>query len=58
MAHSHINVTIQGDSREAVAYALLLKVTDAERVRKGESSWSPDEDWILRTYARCLKATL
>lgn len=50
---------IFGDSKEAVAYALLLGI--AHKLSKthylhGTMIVSADESWILETYSRCLKA--
>lgn len=48
---------IQGDSPEAVAYALLLGIALSEnKTAVGGVIPSADKKWLLRTYAHCLEA--
>ena len=49
-------VQINGDSVEAVALALLdrVAVVEGKEFRQGGA----DKQWILETYAECLKAVL
>lgn len=52
------DVEIKGDSPEAVAYALLLLRLRAETDQgsKGKGGRAtPSGDWILKTYAECLR---
>lgn len=53
---------VQGDSKEAVAYALLLGLPTAQGKIKyignstiGQNVVTADEDWVLNTYAKCLR---
>jgi hypothetical protein len=51
-------ITITGDSREAVAYALLLGIARHEKKNIYFSSGpivEADADWVLATYLRCIK---
>ena len=47
------------ESREAVAFALLEIIGRYENKRQGEKEgWiRADREWVLRTYAQCLKVT-
>jgi hypothetical protein len=50
---------VSGDSKEAVAYALLLGIAQKEGkfyTIAGAAVPSADEEWILRTYIKCLNA--
>ena len=53
MTEQHlVECEIEGDSVEAVAYALFLDVLQAEAA--GAENWRPTKDRILQTYAECL----
>ncbi len=52
-----MKIEIEGDSAEAVALALLHMVAEAEGKLDGEGAWQDaGRDWILDTYAECLRA--
>lgn len=49
---------ISGDSKEAVAYALLLGIANDQgktHAIAGLTVVKADEQWILDTYAKCLR---
>ncbi len=49
---------VYGDSKEAVAYALMICIAGhAERtyLEGGTPIAKADEKWVLETYARCLR---
>lgn len=49
---------VHGDTKEAVAYALLLGIaSNAGKVYSelGTSVVKADEKWVLETYAKCLR---
>jgi uncharacterized membrane protein YukC len=51
-------VEIEGDSEEAVAFALLQMVAQAEGKLDGDGELKGvDRDWILDAYTECLAAT-
>lgn len=56
------NQIVSGDSKEAVAYALLLgiaagqsKIYNAGNQAGAIPVVSADEKWVLETYAKCLQ---
>ena len=50
-------VHISENSPEEVAYKLLQLVADVEnRERYGHGSNPVDREWVLRTYAQCIRA--
>lgn len=52
-------VEIEGDSEEAVAFALLQMVAEAEgRVNEQGRLRGVDRDWILDTYTECLMTVM
>lgn len=52
-----MDVEIEGDSAEAVAFALLRMVMEAEGRDDGEAKEkAPTKAWILDTYVECLAA--
>lgn len=54
--NSHL---VNGDSREAVAYALFLGIAGHEKKSiyyHGAPTVQADADWVLEMYSRCLKA--
>ena len=49
---------VSGDSKEAVAYAMMLGIAQAEGKTytvAGAAVAVADERWILNTYAKCLR---
>ncbi len=51
--------TVAGDSKEAVAYSLLLGIATAENKtqRVADTLYlKADKDWVLSTYRECLAA--
>ncbi len=50
-------VHIGENSPEEVAYKLLQVIADVEnRERYGHGSHPVDREWVLRTYAQCIRA--
>ena len=52
-----VQVSISGDSPEAVAFALYQQILSGQhtmRASKGRGDWAPPKDWILQSYAECL----
>jgi len=51
------NLIVSGDSREAVAYALLLGIAQQEKKTIHFQGATPtiqaDAEWLLSTYLRC-----
>lgn len=47
-------VKIEGDSAEAVAYALLQDLVAVEREK--DAGWCAGRGWLLESYAACLRA--
>jgi hypothetical protein len=48
---------VSGDSKEAVAYALLIGIANKQNKlasMSGTPIASADEQWVLETYAKCL----
>lgn len=54
------NLIVTGDSREAIAYALLLGIAREEKKNIHFAGGTPtvqaDADWVIRTYVRCWNA--
>jgi hypothetical protein len=50
---------VEGDSPEAVAYALLFSIAvNEDKVQWGyPSTVKADAEWVLENYRRCLRAT-
>jgi hypothetical protein len=49
---------VTGDSKEAVAYALLLGIAEQENktyTSMGTVLVKADATWVLRTYSKCLR---
>jgi uncharacterized membrane protein YukC len=54
-----IKIEIEGDSEEAVAFALLQMIARAEgRLDALGDLRAPDRAWLLDTYAECLLAVV
>lgn len=47
-------VAIEGDSAEAVAYALLRDLVAI--AKREDEDWRASRDWLLETYIACLRA--
>lgn len=50
---------VSGDSKQAVAYALLLSIAHQEKkitTISGVAIVTADKDWVLNTYKECLAA--
>lgn len=47
---------IEGDSPEAVAFALMLVIARIEGKMPFEAG-TTDREWVLQTYGQCLEAT-
>ena len=50
------SVSLEGDSQEIVAFALLRYLAQAEQGRASQTGVTFDRDWILDAYADCLDA--
>lgn len=53
------NLIVTGDTREGVAYALLLGIAKHEKKNISFAANTPiveaDADWVLPTYLRCVQ---
>lgn len=50
------SVSLEGDSQEIVAFALLRYLAQSEQARATQTGVVFDRDWILNAYADCLEA--
>jgi hypothetical protein len=50
------SVSLEGDSQELVAFALLRYLAQAEQGRATQNGVKFDREWILDAYADCLDA--